>query len=154
MEIPEPTSHHRQLFRIAGDWGGDEELLVWPDEGAVSRQTGRTRARVALEGLAVLADYEQVRDGQVVFRGHGLFTYDSEAAEYLLHWFDCAGGRLETFRGDFLGEVLTVSYSGPALHVRLTCDFAEPGHLRSRLETSTDGVNWRAVFRGTYMRRN
>lgn len=117
-----------------------------------ARRKSRATANVALEGLAVLADYEQSLNGQVVFRGHGLLTYDSDGAVYLLHWFDHAGGGIRTFHGDFTGEVLTVSYFGHPCHVRLSCDFGEPGRLRSRLETSPDGITWGSVFQGEYTR--
>lgn len=154
MNLPAPTEHHRRLFCFAGEWDGEETLRDHSSPAAESRLLGRSTARVALEGLAVVADYEQVRDGCVVFRGHGLFTYDSEGAEYLLHWFDGAGGVLRTFSGDFLGDVLTVSHAGPVLQVRLSCDFGEPGHIRSRLEVSEDGRQWRAFSEGLYSRKH
>ena len=53
--------------------------------------TGRVRNRLALDGFAVVQDYEQERDGGIHFRGHGVFRWDPEERSYTLHWFDSLG---------------------------------------------------------------
>lgn len=152
MNLPAPTEFHRKLLAFVGDWGGEEELhddMRWAARG---RLAGRSTVRAALEGLAVVADYEQSRNGRVVFRGHGLVTYDTERASYVLHWFGGTGGRILTLNGDFNGDVLTLAMAAPPNRFRLSCDVVEAGQLRSRLETSDDGKDWRLLFQGTYRR--
>lgn len=139
---------------FVGDWGGDEELHDDTGWAARGRLAGRSTVRVALEGLAVVADYEQSRDGRVVFRGHGLFTYDSDRASYVLHWFGGTGDRILTLSGDFHGEVLTLAMALPPKRFRLTCDLDDAGQLRSRVETSGDGEDWRLLFQGIYRRHH
>lgn len=152
MNLPAPTEFHRKLLNFVGDWGGEEELhddTQWAVRGSLA---GRSTVRVALDGLAVVADYEQSRNGRVTFRGHGLVTYDTEKASYVLHWFGRTGGRILTLNGDFSGEVLTLAMALPPNHFRLSCDLVDTGQLQSRLERSDDGENWRLLFQGTYRR--
>ena len=42
----------------------------WDPKGGVA--IGRTKSRLALNGFALISDYEQKRDGVVTFTGHGV----------------------------------------------------------------------------------
>lgn len=154
MEMPKPSEAHRKLARLAGSWSGEEELFPsdWDPKGGTAH--GRTKARVALGDFAVVSDYEQRRDGQVVFTGHGVWTVDphDEGHECVLYWFDSIGMGLEIFRGGWNGDVLTVASRSPMGHARLTYDLSEDGVLRNRMEMSADGEHWKPMFAGVYRR--
>jgi hypothetical protein len=156
MDMPQPTDAHRSLARLAGQWAGEEKMFPsdWDPQGGVA--IGRTTARVALAEFAVVADYEQQRDGQTTFTGHGVWTVDPRDQENdcALYWFDSIGMGLEIFRGGWDGEVLTVRSRNPMGHARLTYDFSESGVIRSRMEMSPDGEQWKPLFEGEYRRED
>lgn len=107
---------------------------------------------MALEGFAVISDYEQVRDGRTTFSGHGVYTYSPDTDEICLHWFDSMGSPPEVFTGGFDGEVLTLSHEGPRMHVRLIRDVTEGGVMAGRMEMSPDGQTWRTLYDSKYRR--
>ncbi len=151
MSMPEPTEHHEALKRLAGDWVGTERMYPseWDPQGGEA--TGRNRMRMALGGFALITNYEQEREGEITFRGHGVTTYDQARGEYVLHWFDSIGSPPEVFRGNFDGDVLTVAHGGK-MHVRLTYDLSREGILGSKMEMSPDGAAWKTLFDCDYER--
>jgi hypothetical protein len=56
------------------------------------------------------------------------------------------------FRGVFDGEVLTLAHGGPGMHARFTYDLSEEGRMKSRMEMSQDGGDWKTLFDGAYER--
>src|SRR5712671_4761725 len=88
--MPQPTEHHRKLAALAGNWSGPEKLYPSP-WGPGGQATGRTSARLGLDGFFLLQDYQEEKDGTVVFRGHGVMGYDARDGSYLWHWFDSMG---------------------------------------------------------------
>ena len=154
MEMPQPTDAHRKLERLAGSWVGEETMHPSPWDPAGGVATGRRRNRVGLNGLVVIGDYRQERDGKVTFEGHGVHTYDAKEGEYMLYWFDSFGGGPEQFRGSFDGDILTLTSRGKRGQSRMTDDLSEEGRIRSRMEMSTDGVEWKALFDASYVRED
>ncbi len=152
MPMPTPSAGHRRLEMLVGRWEGIETMhpSQWDPTGG--RAVGRTTSRLALNGLALISDYEQERDGAITFSGHGVYTYDPETDRYSLFWFDSMGSPPEVFRGGFTGDVLTLSHGGPPMHVRLTWDLARSGRMGSRMEMSDDGITWRTLFDAEYRR--
>lgn len=153
MDMPKPTNHHRRLHRLVGQWHGNEIMhpSQWDPQGGEA--TGRTNSRLALNGFAVISDYEQEREGVVTFTGHGVFTYDPEDDCYVLHWFDCMGSPPEVFKGTFDGDVITLAHGGPGVHARLTYDLSPETRMTSRMEMSSDGSEWRTLFDASYARK-
>lgn len=152
MEMPEPTSGHRKLEMLVGRWRGVETMhpSPWDPEGGTA--TGLNDFRLALNGFALITEYEQERGGVITFRGHGVMTYDPDDARYVLHWFDSMGSPPEVFTGAFEGEVLTIGHGGPGMHARLTYDLTRSGVLGARMELSEDGENWATFFECDYER--
>ena len=152
MDMPKPTDAHRKLARLAGRWSGEETMFPSPWDPKGGTATGRTTARVALGDFAVISDYEQERDGQRVFSGHAVWTVDPHDSDHdcVLYWFDSIGMGLETFRGTWNGDHLTVQSRNPMGHARLIYDLSEPGVLKTRMETSQDSEAWSPMFEGSY----
>lgn len=152
MEMPKPAPGHLKLETMAGNWEGEENMhpSQWDPKGGTA--IGRSKSRVALNGFALITDYEQVRDGAVTFTGHGVWTFEPKEQVYRLHWFDCMGSPPEIFVGRFDGDILTVAHGGPGMHARLTYDFTVPQHVLSKMDMSRDGATWNTLFDGRYRR--
>jgi Protein of unknown function (DUF1579) len=151
MSMPKPSEHHHRLEKLVGRWQGTETMYPsqWDPQGGTA--TGRNDSRLALDGFALITDYEQERDGVITFRGHGVMTWDGKEECYLLHWFDSMGSPPEIFRGNFEGDVLTVGHGG-AMHVRLIYDLTRDGVMGSAMEMSPDGTAWATLFTCDYRR--
>lgn len=152
MEMPRPTGAHRRLERLVGTWYAEERLHPSPWDLQGDTATGLVRNVLALDGFAVVQDYEQSRRGAVTFRGHGVFRWDPVQG-YVLHWFDSTGRPPSEFRGHFEGDVLLLTSSGPQGHSRAMWDLTEAGRYRYRMEVSPDGLHWSSAMEGVYTRQ-
>src|SRR5262249_1220777 len=153
MDMPKPTAAHRLLEKLAGTWQGEEKMYPspWSPEGGMAQ--ARIASRVALDGFAVIGDYQQSRHGTVTFCGHSVFTYHAFEKCYVLYWFDSMGMPANLFRGQFDGDKLTVTSTSPQGQSRLQYEWPAPGQMRSRMEISQDGQKWNSLFEGTYRRQ-
>lgn len=112
-----------------------------------------TTWRVDLGGFVLITDYEQHKDGQTTYRGHGVYTVDPASTEVVLHWFDQMSGQREEFRGTWNGDQLTLQSKNQMGFMRLQYDLSTEGRLVTRGEMSADGENWKAMFDGEHERR-
>jgi hypothetical protein len=153
MEMPKPSAGHSRLRTLAGHWEGEETMhpSQWDPKGGTA--AGRTTSRMALNGFALISDYEQERGGVITFSGHGVMTFEPKSDLYTLTWFDCMGSPPEVFTGRFEGDRLTVAHGGPGMHARLTYDVRDPERLLTRMEMSADGLTWNTLFDGRYERK-
>jgi len=152
--MPKPTAEYERLEKLAGIWTGGETLhpSPWDPKGRVARAT--TRARVALAGFGVVANYEQTSDGQRSFEGHGVYTWDAKAGEVVLHWFDSMGMGVDEFRGVWEGDRLRLERRNAMELWRMSSDRSKPGRVTSRMEASQDGKSWTVMFDGSYARED
>jgi hypothetical protein len=150
-EMPKPGPAHVQLNKLAGEWTGEEKLHPSPWDPAGGSAIGKVSNRVALDGFALVQHYEQRRDGQVTFAGHGVFWFDPEKSTTTLHWWDTMGGTVNVFTGGWTGDELAMTAVGPMGHMR--CRFAVKGATyRFVMEVSPDGKQWLPSMEGTYRR--
>jgi hypothetical protein len=148
--MPEPTEHHRKLSALAGSWGGPEKLYPSP-WGPGGEATGRMSARLAVDGFFLLQDYEEERDGRVVFRGHAVMGYDAREESYLWYWFDSVGAPPPApSRGKWEGDTLTFSSESPGQ--RYTYRFESETRYSFRIEASRHGASWQPVMEASYVR--
>jgi Protein of unknown function (DUF1579) len=152
MEMPKPNEHHRWLERFAGNWKGEETMHPSAWCPTMTKAEGRMDNRVGLDGFVVITDYEQIKDGAVCFRGHGVYTYDAKENQYLLHWFDVASPKCEIFRGKPNGDSISLTSVGVMGHHRLTNTFSAPGKMTTKMEMSQDGKDWATVLDSSYTR--
>ncbi|MCA8952447.1 MAG: DUF1579 family protein [Planctomycetes bacterium] len=155
MEMPKLTAEHEKLALLAGTWKGTETMhpSQWAPDGMTAEAV--TTSRVGLTGFVVITDYEQRVGGQATFVGHGVYTIDPKQGGVLLYWFDSMGGTCEEFRGNWQGDVLTLtSDTSPMGHMRLTYDFSQAGKLASAMDTSPDGQQWSRMFDGVYSKES
>ncbi len=153
MQMPQPSAQHRALEVFAGTWTGTETLhpSPWDPKGGTSRAT--IRNVMSLDGFAVVQDYEQARGGMVNFRGHGVMRYDTNAVEYVFHWFDSWGGPPTEFRGPGADAVFTLSNAGQQGHTRAIFDFRQGSRYTYRMDVSPDGAHWATFMDGVYTRQ-
>jgi hypothetical protein len=70
-----------------------------------------------------------------------------------MHWWDSMGLPASQFRGDFQGDVLTLTNHDDQMHSRATWDFSSPGRYSFRMEVSQDGNHWYPFLQGKYTRQ-
>lgn len=152
MNMPTPSDGHLLLKMLSGSWQGEETMYPsqWDPKGGTA--IGRNEHEISLGGFALLADYEQERDGAITFSGHGVYTYNPDEDRHYLHWFDSMGSPPEVFVGGFDGDVLTLGHGGPGMHARMTYDFSAPGIMKGKMEMSPDGAEWKVLFEAEYKR--
>jgi len=154
MQMPQPTDAHKKLETLVGEWVGTETMQPGPHMPEGGTAEGRVTNRLALGGMAVIQNYEQVGNGQVQYSGHGVFQYDSKTEQYTCAWFDCFGMPPNMFTGTFDGDVLKLQDSGASgQHMRCQWD-TSGGGLTFEMEGSQDGENWIKMMGGSYSRRD
>jgi len=93
MDMPKPGDAHKKLSALIGEWSGTEKLHPSPWDPAGGTAEARVINRWVADGFAVVQEYEQSRNGQVTFRGHGVFWFDPQRDEYVMHWWDARAAR-------------------------------------------------------------
>ncbi len=149
MEMPRPGPGHAALAKLAGEWTGQEKVHPSPWDPVGGTAIGKVSNRVVLDGFAMVQEYQQSRDGQVTFSGHGVFWIDPEKSVLTLHWWDTMGGTLSVFTGAWTGDELAMTTVGPMGHLR--CRFkVQAATYQFRMEASPDGKQWFPSLEGSY----
>ncbi len=153
MQMPTPTEEHRKLHRLAGSWTGEETLQPSP-WGPGGPAVGRIAAQVALDGLFVVSDYVEEKDGKVVFRGHSVFGWDPSSKSVTWYWFDTMGANPPSpARGTWDGDTLALAVTTPGAEGRYTYRFHGSDRYEFKIESSFDGgKTWVKFMEGTYRR--
>jgi hypothetical protein len=151
--MPKPGPEHHRLAALAGTWEGDDVIhpSPWDPKGARARTT--MNGRMALGGLYLITDWQQVKDGQVSFLGHGVYGWDPRGKCFTLHWFDNTGVEHGApFFGSWDDGALTLDHEmaqfGRSRHVYELKD----GTLGLLLQMSPDGKAWNTFLEGSYRR--
>ncbi|MCB9562547.1 MAG: DUF1579 family protein [Kofleriaceae bacterium] len=150
--MPEPGPPHANLARLAGTWRGDETLFPSPWSPEERTATGAFTARMGCDGLWLLSDYEESRDGAVFFRGHGVYGWDAARARYTMYWVDSMGGHPAETLGDWQDDVLTFSNQGAHGHGRYVYELDGADRYVFRILSSRDGEAWSPMMEGRYRR--
>jgi len=152
MDMPKPTPAHEKLAKLIGRWSGPETMPAGPWAPGGGTALGRVENRAALDGFVVIQDYAQERDGEVIFRGHGVFGWNSGVGQYTLHWFDSMGMGMNEYHGDFEGDVLSLTSDSPMGKSRAVFDLGAAGRYTFRMELAQDGRAWTTFMEGAYTR--
>lgn len=149
---PQPSDDHRRLAAFAGEWAGEEMIYPSPffEPGpAVSHVV----ARVDLNGFCVIQDYRQMRQGQQIFAGHGVFTFDRDDRLFKLFWHDSLGySATAPASGHWKDGTLTLlrgSLRGAARHI---FTFADDDTYTLKIQFSPDAEGWADLLSGVYRR--
>lgn len=151
MNMPKPTEHHEQLARLAGEWRGHEILHPSPWAPERREAVGAMSSRMDLDGMFLITDYVEERDGEVVFRGHGVYGWDAGAGKYTMYWFDSMGYPPNQTLGVLDGDTLTFENSGEHGKSRYVYEIGD-GEYRFSILSSRDGAEWTPMMEGVYKR--
>lgn len=153
MDMPKPGAAHQKLSALVGEWAGDETLHPSPWDPAGGPAEARVTNRWTADGFAVVQEYEQSRNGEVTFRGLGVFSYDPSRDEYVMHWWDSMGSPVNQYRGRLEGNRLTLGAPMPqGGHSRTSWVLTGPDAHDFLMEVSPDGETWHPAMEGRYRR--
>ncbi len=112
-QLPGPQKEHQWLQQLVGQWEGDVEAIVAPNQPAVkSKVTENVRA---VGGFWIVCENQGDFMG-VPFSGILTLGYDAQKKHYVGTWIDSMTGYLWTYRGqvDPEGKALTLHAEGPS----------------------------------------
>ena len=151
MEMPKPGDAHARLEKLVGEWKGGEVVHPAPWDPVGGTATASIANRRVLDGFAVVQEYQQHREGNSTFSGHGLFWWDPANSQYVMTWTDSMMGTPSHYRGDFEGDVLRLANAMPqGGFARCSFDCSTPGRYLFLMEVSPDGESWAPAMEGTY----
>lgn len=150
--MPRPTDQHRKLEALTGRWEGEEVLHPSPWAPERRSAVGKFHMRMGVDGMFLISDYEESRDGEVMFRGHGVYGWDARAERYTMHWFDSMGMSPNQTLGVWEGDTLTFAAQGEHGHARYVYTVMGPDRMGFRIESSRDGEEWSHIMEGEYAR--
>lgn len=154
MKMPKPTAAHKKLLKLEGTWSGEEHHSPSPFDPKGGSAKAKVKNKVALDGFALVQEYQQKRGGKPSFSGHGIFRYDAQASEYQMHWMDSMGGPPTVFRGGFEGKALRLVAQSPEGHMRCSFTFPKKDAYEFTMEVSPDGNAWHPFMTGKYHRKS
>lgn len=155
MDMPKPGPEHARLARMVGEWSGDEQLEPSPwGPGGTAR--GHGIYRMVTDGMALVQDYEEVKDGATAFRGHGIFAIDPQNGDVLWWWFDSMGFPPDgPARGRWHGDTLTLEKSSPRGDSRYVYRLINDDQYDFSIENRFPGQDDFCFFmRGSYARNH
>ena len=153
MQMPEPTEHHQRLRRFVGSWRGREKMHPSPWDPNPSEADSELEARLDLDGLVLITNYRQLKDGATTFRGHGVYGYDPKLERYTMYWFDTGsyhpGGAV---LGRWEGDVLTYERTNERGTSRYIYTLGDDDHYDFAIEMSEDGRSFQRWMDSTWTR--
>ncbi|MEQ1756540.1 MAG: DUF1579 family protein [Micropepsaceae bacterium] len=148
--MPKPGPEHNALSIFAGTWKGVETMPPSPWSPQTTKADGYITNRAALGGFSVVQDYFQSHNDVPTYQGHGVFTWDGQAGEYVMYWFDSMGSPANVFRGSRSGSVWTLTSKNAQGITRSVWEFPTGRSYRHRMEVSPDGKAWSTFMDGEY----
>jgi hypothetical protein len=153
MDMPKPTPQHEKLRALVGSFRGTETMHPSPWDARGGTAQAFTEARFGLDGLFVISDYRQERDGRVTYRGHGVFGWDARASAYTMYWFDSVGSDPGgPARGAWEGDTLRFEMTSPMGRSRYEYRFTGDGGYAFSIAMSQDGKVWQSWIDSTWQR--
>lgn len=154
MSVPKPSDRHLKLHALAGNWTGQEKLHPSPWDSAGGDAVAECRAKVALNGLCVIMDYVQRRDGHVSYQGHGVYGWDDKRGKYTMYWFDSMSGATlsPASEGTWTGNSLVYVNKSAMGWGRYSYHFESDERYRFTIETSQDGQSWQFFLESVFVK--
>jgi hypothetical protein len=150
MDMPKPGAAHAALNVFAGTWVGKERMPPSPWAPQETIADGHIVNKPSLGGFSIVQDYTQSSGKEIRYQGHGVFTWDGQANEYKMYWFDSMGSPINEFRGGHKGNVWTFACKHGMGHTRSIWEFTGTDRYRHTMEVSPDGKTWSTFMDGSY----
>lgn len=154
MDRPKLTPQHQRLKALVGDFSSKE--IIHPMEGMPEggKASSTTHSVLALDGFALIQDYQQKMHGKIMFRGHAVLRYDPASKHYEMHWFDSMGGPASVFHGDFKQSALTLlGEDNQGRPMRLIYDLHPGGGYAFEVQMRDAAKHWQSVMEGDVVAR-
>jgi hypothetical protein len=153
MEMPKPGAEHEKLKALVGNWKAQETMAPSPWDPKGGEAEASSVAKLGLDGMFVIAEYEQQRGGHVTYRGHGVFGWDAGQKSYTMYWFDSMGSDPGgPARGSWEGDTLTFQMQSKMGHSRYTYRFRSADEYAFEIHMSRDGETWNRWIDSVYRR--
>jgi hypothetical protein len=116
-----PSQFHLQLSRLAGQFVGTETHYPMPGFAQLQHAEARVSGQLELNGLFLVRHYETRRGSDIIYKGHGVYTWDQDRHAYAVYWFDTAGTcPVAPAFGNWTDDALEFGTSG-ALRIFVCC---------------------------------
>jgi len=143
-ERPLAGPEYLRLAFLVGAW--DEAITYGGAENATG--TGHWVAR-PLMGFYLMINY-QGRGPEGPYRAQGVLTYDRDAQQYRMWWFDDTGG-IGDYRGNFTdANTLVLEHQGKKegrdFRERITYRRVAPGEVRTKIEEAWDTEEYKTAL--------
>jgi hypothetical protein len=153
MQMPKPGVEHEKLRTFVGSWTGKETMQPSPWDPKGGEATGKLEARLGLDGFFLLTEYTQERDGNVTYRGHGVYGWDAKQGTYTMYWFDAMGmDPGGPARGKWEGDTLMFEMSHAMGHSRYIYTLRGDGRYDFEIHNSKDGKDWQVWLESSWTR--
>jgi hypothetical protein len=152
----ERTEHHQKLDFFAGEWMTTD--TVPPNQiGSGGVAHGKASFKWDLNNLWLINKYEGEMPGMGHYEGRGMITWDIDAGDYILYWFDNMGTSVGIYRGDFTVENTLVligemEMQGTKYYQRLSWKKNSDKEILFTSEMSMDGENYNKMMESVYKR--
>ena len=154
MEMPRPQKEHEKLKALAGAWIGEERMHPSPWDPAGGPATSTAETRMDLDGFHLITDYVQKRSGQISYRGHGVFGYNTGQKCYEMWWFDSTGMTSPApAAGKWEGDTLMFEHKTPMGMSRYIYKLQGAAKYAFEIQNSQDGKEWTTFIDGTYTKK-
>ncbi|MGE0872342.1 MAG: DUF1579 family protein [Kofleriaceae bacterium] len=138
---------------FVGTWKGEEKLYPsqWDPTGGPA--IGTWTVRRGVDGFCILVDYDEERDGKIVYRGHGVHGWQASEQCFYVYWFDNMGViPVHGIKAQLAGNRYSYqSNDGPTGWTRMTYEW-NGDRFEFRIDKSNDGTAWSPMHEGKYTR--
>jgi Protein of unknown function (DUF1579) len=148
-----PSQFHVRLARLAGEFVGIETHYPIPGFPQGQHADAKVVGQLDLNGLFLLRNYETRRGSEIIYKGHGVYTWDRAQNSYAVYWFDTAGtSPVGPAFGNWIDDILEFRYQRGAQEFRLLYNFQSDDKYWFSIERLLDNTRWEPALSGIYTR--
>ena len=140
------------MCRIVGDWAGEEEMLVGPEQGGTMKTSAVLSNSMALGGRGYVSDYTQSYQGAETIRCVTVFNFGS-GDEFTAMWTPTEGTS-QIYAGHRSGYSLSMSAKSPDGSIQtIVTDYSHAERFSTRMLMTPLGGESVQLFEGSYSRK-
>jgi hypothetical protein len=139
---------------LEGNFAGREIHHPMGEFTTVAYAEARVVGAFELNGLFLVRDYTTYRNGEILYRGKGLYGWDDARRRYTIWWFDTAGTEpVAPAYGIWRDDTLIFEYQRTHHQMRLVYQFFDGGRYTFVIEGLNPSIaRWEPVLEGEYAR--